>query len=70
VPQELSFVGFDNLDWTTLVRPALTLIEQPVHEIGVRAATMLIERTQGKSSPPELLELATRLLIRESTAIV
>jgi LacI family transcriptional regulator len=68
LPGELSFVGFDNLDWTTLVRPALTVIEQPVHEIGVMAARRLIARLGGESGPPELIELPTTFLIRESVA--
>jgi LacI family transcriptional regulator len=36
VPGELSVVAFDNLDWTLLVSPALTVISQPVHEMGPR----------------------------------
>jgi LacI family transcriptional regulator len=70
MPRDLSFVGFDNLDWTTLVRPALTVIEQPVHEIGARAARKLIDRLNGDEGPPELIELPTSFLVRESVAAV
>lgn len=70
MPGDLSFVGFDNLDWTTLVRPALTVIEQPVHEIGARAARRLIDRLNGDDGPPERIELPTSFLVRESVAAV
>lgn len=68
VPEDLSFVGFDNLDWTTLVQPPLTLVEQPVHEIGKRAAECLIERIAGDDREPQVVMLPTSFLVRGSTA--
>ncbi|MEV7429641.1 LacI family DNA-binding transcriptional regulator [Nocardioides sp. NPDC092400] len=68
LPGDLSFVGFDNLDWTTLVRPALTLVEQPVHEIGARAAQRLLERIAGDDQEPRRILLPTSFLVRGSTA--
>jgi LacI family transcriptional regulator len=68
LPRDLSFVGFDNLDWTTLVQPALTLVEQPVLEIGRLAAQRLVERLNGADDEPSLVTLPTAFLVRDSTA--
>ncbi|GAA1159623.1 LacI family DNA-binding transcriptional regulator [Nocardioides aquiterrae] len=70
LPGDLSFVGFDNLDWTTLVRPALTLVEQPMHEIGEQAARRLVERISGDDQEPRRILLPTSFLVRGSTAAV
>jgi LacI family transcriptional regulator len=68
VPDELSFVAFDNLDWTELVTPALTVIEQPVYDLGTRAAELVIGRIQGGEGPPSEHLLETRFIERGSTA--
>ena len=67
VPDDVSFVAFDNLDWTTLVTPALTVVEQPVHALGVRAADLLIGRLLEDCSDPAEHLLETRLIERGST---
>ena len=46
VPDDLALVGFDNTPWTTLVRPALTLVAQPVAALGTTAARLLLDRLE------------------------
>jgi LacI family transcriptional regulator len=67
VPQEVSIVGFDDLEWTTIVRPPLTVVAQPVYQLGVTAARRLLARLGGDDSPPRLWTLETELIIRGST---
>ncbi|MEO5966564.1 MAG: LacI family DNA-binding transcriptional regulator [Candidatus Limnocylindrales bacterium] len=67
VPEEISIVGFDDLEWTTIVRPPLTVVVQPVYELGAAAATRLFERIGGSEAPPDVLTLATTFVIRGST---
>jgi len=67
VPEDLSFIAFDNLDWTTLVQPALTVIEQPVSTIGTRAAEVLLDRLDGtRNTPGQEILLETRFIERDS----
>lgn len=67
VPDELSFIAFDNLDWTTLVQPAVSVIEQPVYALGSRAAEVLLDRLAGtRTTPGEEILLDTRFLPRAS----
>ena len=66
VPQDLSVIGFDNLEWAAEIVPALTTVKIPTGEMGVAAANYLINRITGK---PALLhtELELTLIIRESS---
>lgn len=69
VPEKLSFIAFDNLDWTSLVTPPLTVIEQPVSQIGEMAASILIDRIEGvQLEPAGDHVLRTRLIRRSSVA--
>lgn len=67
-PQDCTVLGFDDLDWTTIVRPRLTVVAQPAYEIGATAARRLLARIEGDTSPTQTLLLDTKLIERESTA--
>ncbi|WP_309066005.1 LacI family DNA-binding transcriptional regulator [Microbacterium sp.] len=68
LPQDLSFVGFDDQDWTTLVRPAVSVVDQPRQRLGAAAATALIAAIRG-NRPDELnVRLGASLLMRDSAA--
>ncbi|GIH03046.1 LacI family transcriptional regulator [Rhizocola hellebori] len=69
VPRDLSVVGFD--DYQPLDRwlvPPLTTVRQPLAEMGAAAARMVLDLAQGTVPQPKRLELATEMVIRESTA--
>ena len=68
VPEDISLVAFDDPSWTTLLRPPLTVIAQPVNELGVAAARRLCARIAGDERPPEILVLDTTFIVRGSTA--
>jgi LacI family transcriptional regulator len=52
IPDDLSLVGYDNMNWTMLIRPKLTLVEQPVMHMGRQAAEIMLSRL-GESSKDE-----------------
>jgi LacI family transcriptional regulator len=66
VPDDIALVGFDDLDWTTLVEPAVTVIRQPVTALGRSAGERLLARLQGDASPPQVIRLETELVVRGS----
>lgn len=68
VPQDLSLITFDNSPWSEAFSPALTVVSQPVRELGTIATQMLIERAQGLTGPPREVQLQSTLIERESTA--
>ncbi|GAA0279924.1 LacI family DNA-binding transcriptional regulator [Cryptosporangium japonicum] len=68
VPSELSVVGFDDLNFASWTAPALTTVRQPLHEMGATAARTLLRLIGGESLDSASLELATSLVVRDSTA--
>jgi LacI family transcriptional regulator len=66
IPGDVALVGFDDLDWTTLINPPLTVVSQPVSELGRLAAERLLARIAGDDSPARSLRLPTRLIVRGS----
>jgi len=46
VPEKVSLIGFDNRELARAMHPALTIVSQPVEEMGVRAAELLLYRMQ------------------------
>jgi LacI family transcriptional regulator len=67
VPGDCSVAGFDNIELSELVRPALTTVAQPIHDIGCLGAQMLIDRLQ-RDVPGTTMLLPPRLMLRASTA--
>jgi LacI family transcriptional regulator len=68
VPADVSVVGFDDVLGAELYDPPLTVIAQPVYDIGHRAIELLTRRVAAPGAPNEEVMFATHLLIRGSTA--
>src|SRR3984893_13504314 len=68
IPQDLSVVGFDDLPVARWVSPPLTTVRQPLAEMGRAAAEMLGDLIEGVPLRSQRVELATELIVRESTA--
>jgi LacI family transcriptional regulator len=68
VPEDLSVVGFDDVEHATIVTPALTTVRQPLAEMGRTGVSLLMRLLEGKSFETLHVELATRLVVRDSTA--
>ena len=65
-PEDVALVGFDDLDWTTLVEPAVTVVAQPVADLGGAAGARLLARMGGDAGPPRRIRLRTTLVVRAS----
>src|SRR5207237_966908 len=68
VPEDVSVVGFDDVDNAAMVTPALTTVRQPLEEMGRMAVSLLTRLIERQPVEALHVELATRLVIRESTA--
>ena len=69
ISDDIAIVGFDDSDWTVLLDKPLTVIQQPIKELAVTAAEVLIKKIQGDddSKKPVTRILDTNLVIRESS---
>lgn len=52
IPQDISFVMYDDFPWTELVTPPLSVIAQPVYEMGREAARRIIAQIRGEDPGP------------------
>ena len=67
VPEDLSVVGFDDIDVSQHVSPPLTTVHQPIRRKGESAVRILLSVVQRRDRDPEQLRLETRLIVRAST---
>lgn len=70
VPQDVSIAGFDDIDLSRATRPMLTTVRQPLLELGRMAVSLLIRVLERHELEALHVELATELVIRESTGPV
>jgi LacI family transcriptional regulator len=63
---DVALVAFDDLEWTTIVEPPITVIAQPVLEIGTVAGQRILARVGGDTSAAQKIRLPTELVIRGS----
>lgn len=68
VPEQLSIVGFDDLELARMAVPELTTIQQPFQEMGRIGVDMLYRLMNGQKLDAARVELSARLVVRQSTA--
>ena len=68
VPEDISVVGFDDAEEAVLVTPTLTTVRQPLQEMGRMGVSLLNRLLEGQVVEALRVELATKLVVRESTA--
>jgi LacI family fructose operon transcriptional repressor len=68
VPRDIALAGFDNSEWMELIGDGLTVIEQPVDDIGRTAMAMLLDRLEHADAPMRKTVLSGRLIARGSSA--
>ena len=66
VPDDISVVGFDDINLASLIRPRLTTIKQDKKQIGMLAVTTLISNITNKTDRPLHIKVAGELIIRDS----
>nr|WP_314093730.1 LacI family DNA-binding transcriptional regulator [uncultured Shinella sp.] len=68
IPHNVSLIGFDDFNLATFTDPQITVVSQPVSEIGRAAARLLFDRLSGKSDPPQKIRFETKLIVRGSVS--
>jgi len=67
VPEDVSVVGFDDIQSAAYHNPSLTTIRQPLNQMGTVAARILLQRIRGQATFPDAVAILPELVIREST---
>jgi DNA-binding LacI/PurR family transcriptional regulator len=67
IPDDLSLVGYDDMEWWTLTHPPLTTVGQPVYDLGREAMRLLLTQIgQEKVRRPQRVVLKPELILRDS----
>ncbi len=72
IPQDISVMGLDNVEMSSLIEPPLSTVSQPLYEIGRLAAQKLFAQIRYKEEhdclpPPQIDVMQTELILRKST---
>ena len=67
IPEDLSIVGFDNISMSALINPPLTTINQPILEMGRKAAELLLNKLRKGPDIDINIHLESKLIVRGST---
>ena len=68
LPEDLSVVGFDDVELCQWVTPQLTTVRQPLAAMAREATRMVVDLSRDGATPARRVELATSVVVRESTA--
>lgn len=67
IPEQISFIGFDNMQLSRVIKPKLTIITQPLEEIGINAAEILLSKLSGcADAEAKVITLSTGISVGES----
>jgi DNA-binding LacI/PurR family transcriptional regulator len=66
IPEDISIVGFDDIEAASQIDPPLTTVRQPLYKMGEEAAKLLFKLLNNKESKPQKIILDTELVVRES----
>ncbi|MBP2634668.1 MAG: kdgR 4 [Firmicutes bacterium] len=68
IPGEIAVLGFDDWEWAQLIDPPVTVVAQPVYDMGNKAAALLIKRMKGGRTlkKPIVILFEPQLLKRKS----
>jgi len=67
VPEDISVVGFDDIQSAAFSNPSLTTVRQPLNQMGIEAARILLQRIRGTEAFEDTVPILPELVIREST---
>src|ERR1700674_2913073 len=67
VPQDVSVVGFDDIQWAAFHTPSLTTVRQPLGKMGQIAAETLIRMIEDHGESSSEIAIEPTLVVREST---
>lgn len=67
VPDDTAVTGFDDIDFASLVDPALTTVRQPIEQIGAIAVDLLQQRLRDPGAPFREVRLTPTLVVRGSS---
>lgn len=66
IPEDVSIIGFDNIQLSEVVEPELTTIGQPIYEMGKEACKLLIDVINENDVLEKVIKFKPKLIKRET----
>ncbi|WP_127903889.1 substrate-binding domain-containing protein [Solirhodobacter olei] len=66
IPDDVSLISYFDADWTRVTAPEVTVVDQPIYELGKSAADLVLARISGGVDEHRRLVVPTRLIERGS----
>jgi LacI family transcriptional regulator len=66
IPEDIAFIGFDDIPMAVLPDPPLTTVRQPIYQFGFKTVETLLDLIENGIKPHRRIILDTELVIRES----
>ena len=67
-PEDVSLIGFDDSSWASVMTPPMSVVAQPMHQLGALTAECLLARVGGSEAPTATHVLEADFVARESVA--
>jgi LacI family transcriptional regulator, gluconate utilization system Gnt-I transcriptional repressor len=67
VPDQIAIAGFDDLELSSILSPAITTVRVPRRAMGEAAAEHLIRQIEGNASRTNVIDLGYEIVVRETT---
>lgn len=67
IPDDISVIGYDNIDFLSIFHIPLTTVSQPNYEIGKYAAILITERIKNPDAKPKKIIFKPELVVRKTT---
>lgn len=68
VPEDISVIGFDNIELSSMIHPSLTTVNQPAFETGRQASRLLLDSMENEGMEEMAMTLEPTLIIRKSVS--
>lgn len=69
IPDQIALVAYDEMDWMFVMQPPLTVVAQPIYEMGAQAAKLVFDRIANPEMPPVNIVLEPAILLRGSSQV-
>ncbi|MFD2507624.1 LacI family DNA-binding transcriptional regulator [Halalkalibacter alkalisediminis] len=66
IPNDVSFLSYDDFHWMELTEPSITTIKQPSFEMGQAAAKLLLEKLENNKKEPTEICIESSIIFRNS----
>jgi len=70
IPEDISIIGYDDMDIARVVTPSLSSVKQPLDKVGELAAEELIRLVEGKKTNVHKILLKPEIIKRQSCAAI